>query len=224
MIVIGDVHGSYDALVRLLARLPDDKICFAGDLVDRGPDSRKVLELVIENDHDAVKGNHELMMYQSSFDPRIKNMWLRHGGKECIDSYEGDKNLFKQHQKWCKSLPIYKEYKDCVDEEGKYLVVSHAGIVDIWHNRHMTHPGNVFAYGCLWENNWDEMRNREGYHNFFNIFGHSPQKYGASIYGSYACIDGGSFIKDPNYNRIIAMQYPSLKTWEEPVIPDIGIV
>jgi len=161
MIVIGDVHGAYDALVRLIEKLPEDDICFAGDLVDRGPQSRQVLDYVIENGWDAVKGNHELMMYQSSYDQQMKGMWRRVGGQECLDSYKGYGADFKEHQKWCQKLPLYIEYKDCVDENGNYLIVSHAGILDIWEKRNLSHPGNYFAYGCMWENDWDAMKDRD---------------------------------------------------------------
>ena len=49
MIVIGDVHGEYNSLLSLLDILPQtDKICFVGDLIDRGPDSKKIIDLIRE--------------------------------------------------------------------------------------------------------------------------------------------------------------------------------
>ena len=47
--IIGDVHGHYNELISLINKLPnkiDSKICFVGDLIDRGPDSKKVVDLV----------------------------------------------------------------------------------------------------------------------------------------------------------------------------------
>lgn len=70
--IIGDVHGEIDALVALLARLGCDaergtverKIVFVGDLVDRGPDSGQVIQivqrLVEAGNAQVVLGNHEL--------------------------------------------------------------------------------------------------------------------------------------------------------------------
>lgn len=73
--VVGDVHGLYADLVELLQELgyvlepgmapvhPDGrKLLFLGDMVDRGPDSLKVVDLVmaaVNNGHYAIKGNHE---------------------------------------------------------------------------------------------------------------------------------------------------------------------
>lgn len=62
---IGDVHGCADELEELLATLSvtqDDRIVFVGDLVARGPDSRRVLRLARELDALSVRGNHEHRM------------------------------------------------------------------------------------------------------------------------------------------------------------------
>ena len=73
VVLIGDVHGQLDLLDRLLDRLSrradfaDRWIVFLGDLVDRGPDPRGVLERVLElmASHPrttSVCGNHDLAM------------------------------------------------------------------------------------------------------------------------------------------------------------------
>lgn len=59
---IGDVHGCADELEELLAAIGvtvDDTIVFVGDLVARGPDSRRVLRIARELGARAVRGNHE---------------------------------------------------------------------------------------------------------------------------------------------------------------------
>lgn len=66
---IGDVHGQIDELHRVLALIeadggPDAKIVFVGDYVDRGPDSRGVLQLLIDaqaakRNWVTIKGNHD---------------------------------------------------------------------------------------------------------------------------------------------------------------------
>lgn len=58
MIVIGDVHGEYDMLMRLMDTLPHKNIIFVGDLIDRGPDSSKVVSFVKDNGYKCVVGNH----------------------------------------------------------------------------------------------------------------------------------------------------------------------
>ena len=64
--VVGDLHGCYPLLVRLLNAVNFDKskdrLFSVGDLIDRGPESLRCLELLQEPWFFAVQGNHELMM------------------------------------------------------------------------------------------------------------------------------------------------------------------
>jgi len=71
----------------------DDTIVTLGDYVDRGPDSRAVMDFIINlgQTHQlvALRGNHEIMM----LDAREKDSWLRpwlsYGGEETLQSYGG---------------------------------------------------------------------------------------------------------------------------------------
>ncbi|HEY1955052.1 MAG TPA: metallophosphoesterase [Polyangiaceae bacterium] len=59
-IVIGDLHGCFDEALALLDRLAvaeNDRVIFAGDLVDRGPKPRACVELAMR--HECILGNHE---------------------------------------------------------------------------------------------------------------------------------------------------------------------
>lgn len=59
--VVGDIHGRSDMLAALLRHLPVDvPLLVLGDLCDRGPDTRGVLDLLIERGARGVHGNHEL--------------------------------------------------------------------------------------------------------------------------------------------------------------------
>lgn len=103
--VIGDVHGRADLLVALVDRIMQDaaalgedamrpELVFVGDIVDRGPDSRSVIEFLIavqdwpELESTFLVGNHELMLLQFLNDPVIARRWLRHGGYETLLSYD----------------------------------------------------------------------------------------------------------------------------------------
>ena len=57
--VIGDIHGRLDHLDRLLAKLGGLPIVVAGDLCDRGPDTRGVIDRLIERGAVGVMGNHD---------------------------------------------------------------------------------------------------------------------------------------------------------------------
>jgi serine/threonine protein phosphatase 1 len=94
--VIGDVHGQLALLERLLALLPfdaqADELVFIGDLIDRGPDVRGVLERVLElqataNRVTVLCGNHEQMLRLSLLDETMFQAWLRMGGRATCDSF-----------------------------------------------------------------------------------------------------------------------------------------
>ena len=64
-IAIGDVHGCAEEFEELLKRLelkPDDRVIQVGDLVNRGPDSHRVIELAREYQVESIIGNHELRL------------------------------------------------------------------------------------------------------------------------------------------------------------------
>ena len=71
-LVIGDIHGCWRALQALLAAVdlrPDDRIITLGDYVDRGPNSRGVVERLIElharGNLIPLRGNHDEMMLEA---------------------------------------------------------------------------------------------------------------------------------------------------------------
>ncbi|ABI46386.1 metallophosphoesterase [Synechococcus sp. CC9311] len=81
--VIGDVHGCYQPLQRLLGVLPkNDHVVFCGDVINRGPDTASTMELVwsLVTDGRAtwLRGNHEQNLLQRIRDPDCNsaNPWL----------------------------------------------------------------------------------------------------------------------------------------------------
>lgn len=65
LIAIGDIHGCHLEFAEMLSRLdltPDDRVVLLGDLVNRGPDSRRVIDLAREAGAAALLGNHELRL------------------------------------------------------------------------------------------------------------------------------------------------------------------
>ncbi len=91
---IGDIHGAstnLDALLAAVKPTPDDLLVFLGDYVDRGPDSRGVLDrlIALKKSHRLVclRGNHELMMLRSRKDRSERKMWLGVGGMQALASY-----------------------------------------------------------------------------------------------------------------------------------------
>lgn len=99
---IGDVHGRLDLLERMIATIDRDRretgrardyLILLGDLIDRGPDSRGVIELLMRLPSDGIRpvflmGNHEEMMLRVLGDePEAVVQWLTYGGYEFAQSY-----------------------------------------------------------------------------------------------------------------------------------------
>lgn len=78
VIITTDIHGCYDKLKELIYDLgieEDDILIIAGDLVDRGPESRKVVEFVCNRPNTfAIKGNHEHMLIQALTSGKLADM------------------------------------------------------------------------------------------------------------------------------------------------------
>lgn len=65
LIAIGDIHGCYTELTELLERVEpgrDDQLIFLGDLINRGPDSLRVIDLARQHRALCLLGNHELRL------------------------------------------------------------------------------------------------------------------------------------------------------------------
>ncbi len=74
LIAIGDIHGCYKEFEDLLEKLDlkkDDRLILLGDLINRGPDSGRVVELAREHATASLLGNHELrhLNYRRTDDP-----------------------------------------------------------------------------------------------------------------------------------------------------------
>ena len=98
---IGDVHGRADLLRALQAKIQDDAagyggarklVIYLGDYIDRGADSRAVIDRLIEEplpgfESIFLKGNHEDTLLRFLEDPQIASSWLAYGGDATLYSY-----------------------------------------------------------------------------------------------------------------------------------------
>lgn len=117
LIAIGDVHGRLDALEELLDRLdpgPSDQLVFIGDYIDRGPDSKGVIDrlLTLEDEVSCVflRGNHEAMMLDYLREGAW-NLWRMNGGVETLDTYRVDGNVEipEAHERFVDRTELYYE-------------------------------------------------------------------------------------------------------------------
>ncbi len=98
---VGDVHGRLDLLEGLHREIrrhadahPADRrvIVYMGDYVDRGPDSRGVVDLLIDDPMPGFEsvhlmGNHESFLLQFLEDPGVIKAWLMNGGDATLRSF-----------------------------------------------------------------------------------------------------------------------------------------
>jgi serine/threonine protein phosphatase 1 len=103
-IAIGDIHGCSTALSRLIEEIQpteDDTIVTLGDYVDRGPDSRGVidelLELIERCELVPLIGNHEQMLLDAIVSPDALEFWRDVGGAQTLASYGGSLDQIPPH-------------------------------------------------------------------------------------------------------------------------------
>jgi serine/threonine protein phosphatase 1 len=130
--VIGDIHGLDDLLgaalgeINARARGAAAVIIALGDYVDKGPQSRQVIERLLPGigggwKFIALKGNHDAMMVEAVRDPSKLAAWLEKGGDAALASYGGDPAAVPQaHIGWLDRLPLTH-----VDAHRLYV---HAGV------------------------------------------------------------------------------------------------
>lgn len=139
-IFIGDVHGHYDGLMKLLDLISpgsDDQIYFVGDLIDRGPKSAQVVQFVRENEFNCVLGNHEQLLLDAFPGSKVSHLalraWLQSGGQSTIASYSKPEILL-ENLDWMRTLPTHMDLGD--------IWLAHAGL----HPRLPVHEQTTHEY------------------------------------------------------------------------------
>jgi serine/threonine protein phosphatase 1 len=127
---VGDIHGCLDKLQRLLAACEayagarPTRYVFLGDYIDRGPQSRGVVELLIGRQAArpgtivCLRGNHEQMAIDAHARNRAVPLWLANNGASTLRNYGG--RISQEHLAWLAALPF------CHDDGLRFFV--HAGI------------------------------------------------------------------------------------------------
>jgi serine/threonine protein phosphatase 1 len=134
---VGDVHGRYDLLKRLHARIEadeafsDDHVAtevYLGDMVDRGPESALVLVALMKRalvrDVVLVAGNHELAMIQALDDYDAYRRWLDMGGRATVASFHLNSTRPPETEE-CYSL-WQEKHRSLLEAFARKLVPSHA--------------------------------------------------------------------------------------------------
>lgn len=163
---IGDLQGCYDSLLRLLDKLnydsSKDKLWFAGDLVNRGPDSLSTLRFVKSLGDSAISvlGNHDLHLlaiaanHKSTNDSRLKDILNANDCDELLD--------------WMRHIPLLHH-----DPDLNFTLV-HAGIYPMWSLKDAADHAHEL----------ENVLRGENYFEFiFNMYGNLPNKWNDDLTG-----------------------------------------
>lgn len=131
LIAIGDVHGCSTALRSLLDLIQPadgDVVVALGDYVDRGPDSKGVVDAFLGLEGRcrlvALRGNHESLMLAALADPAGAEIeaWRSFGGEETLESYEGSLDAVPcAHRTFLKDLRLFYETDSFLFMHASYL-------------------------------------------------------------------------------------------------------
>jgi len=244
MIILTDIHGCYDTLMALLAKIPQEEkdkgIVFCGDLIDRGPKSAQIVEFVKSNNYPCVLGNHEDMMIQEGamclkYYQRgqmntafYSSGWVPNGGNKTLYSYEthledqlDDRGLPTE----VFDLTLYEEHTEWMKQLP--IIIEFPKVVnDKGEKLVISHSsiGHAF-YKRNFTPNVDADQKQDiiwGRHHVpkkvkgkFNVFGHTPTPK-PIIRDHFANIDTGCYL-DGHYNMkyLTALSFPSMKVYQQ---------
>ncbi len=218
ILAIGDIHGcstAFDTLLSAVKPQSDDQIITLGDYIDRGPNSKGIINRLIalhtKGQLVALRGNHEVMMLAARSSRSEECNWRGRGGKETLASYS-------QSNKAGKLKDIPDRHWDfienvCVDwyETDKHFFV-HA-------NAHPDLPlAEQPASMLFWEKFGNPAPHMSGKRM---VCGHTSQKSGIPLNRGHAiCIDTRVYSKgwltclDVTSGKIWqANQVGSVRTW-----------
>ena len=195
--IVSDLHGNgkiYDSIISYLDDINKNEeviLYINGDLIDRGPDSARLLLDVkdrIENNKGFkivyLGGNHELMMYQA-FKERFNGIWRRdsdwfyngaeytlYGLTEMLTK-DGEENIIN----FISNLKLYHKFDEKLN--GKPIVLVHAKCPKIVKDEcdMFIKDNNIDTSLTVWtrrEDYWTMLTNNLGNEDYFTIIGHTP--------------------------------------------------
>jgi diadenosine tetraphosphatase ApaH/serine/threonine PP2A family protein phosphatase len=174
LIAIGDIHGcakSLDGLLRELKLKEDDHLIFVGDYIDRGPDSKGVIDrlLKLKDEYTCtfLRGNHEDLLL-GYLDEGEYDIFAMNGGIATLSSYmtpDGEMEIPDTHLQFVRNTELFLETDD-------YLFV-HAGLRPDLTVAQNIEEGNAEVF--LWE----RSHLKAGYLPWEKtvVCGHTPQTH-----------------------------------------------
>lgn len=212
--VISDIHGNNAAFKKALKEInltKNDRLIVLGDLIDRGDDSKGVLDTIfslIESGIDitCLMGNHERMMLDAGFSSKTLNQWLANGGTKTLLSFQANSinDIPAKYFELIRSFLYFLETEN--------FVYVHAAV-----NMKIANP-SLDVYTLLWERNPFRFFNEKWLGKRKVIYGHTPHARMEIIHTTnnneqFICIDNGSFAQIPGYGSICVLQQEPLEVY-----------
>ena len=210
---ISDIHGNNELFRKSLKQIgfkKSDKLILLGDLIDRGINSKGVLDTVLllqESglDVECLMGNHEKMLVDAYLNPNNLTQWLLNGGDKTLSSFLTS-SIEKIPPKYVELIKTFKYYT-----ESKEYILVHAAL-----NMQIENPYSDLQT-LLWERDPNKYFDKEWLGNRKLIHGHNPQSRDVIINSieqgeNILCIDNGAYLKREKYGTICVLQLENLKT------------
>ncbi|MDT8318517.1 MAG: metallophosphoesterase [bacterium] len=212
--IIGDIHGCAETLEALLTHIPSNaEIYTTGDLIDRGPGSRRVISTCMERGIKSVMGNHEHMLLdyldESGIYPR--GLFFQNGGRQTLKNYDSKlPQIAPEHIDYLRGMPLYIETE--------HFILSHAGVHFMKNMREACDIAKGLEHNILWN------RAKLADLGKLQVIGHTPvrevrrARSGDKI--SSINIDTGCYSQD--FGKLTAISIPDLELIQLPCIDDLG--
>lgn len=205
--IISDIHGNNELFRKALKEIglkKSDKLILLGDLIDRGPDSKGVLDTVIlllqsGFNLECIIGNHEQMLLDAKYSPNSFNQWIVNGGDKTLSSFL-TRSVEKIPRKY---FDLISSFKYFINTEGFIFV--HAAL-----NMKLKDPFTD-KNTLLWERNPEKFLDEDWLGSRKLIHGHNPQAQ-KEILDSIAtnskiiCVDNGTYINKDGYGSLCILQ------------------
>ena len=210
--VISDIHGNNELFRKSLKEIEfkkTDKLILLGDLIDRGGDSKGVLDtifLLIENgfDLECLMGNHEKLLLDAPLNTNNLTQWLLNGGDKTLSSFLTS-SIEKIPSKYIKLINTFKYFI-----EYQSFILVHAAL-----NMKIDNPFTD-VNTILRERDPFKYLNLEWLGSRKLVHGHNPKDKNFIIQSienneKIICVDNGSYLNKENYGTLCVLQLENLK-------------
>ena len=221
--VVGDIHGMFSVMESLLEKInfdPEkDRVFSVGDLIDRGPESYRVLEFLDQPWFFSIKGNHEKMLIEAKHLKTTYRSWIENNGGQWWEDIDEE----TQHniRERLNNLSVLFE----IETNSGKVGIAHADLPlnmpwnEIVQKAH--HDVEIRDY-MAWSRNRIKYIKLTGETSAVEgidlvILGHTPVKEPLHIANLYFIDTGASYLNDEKLGRLTLLQiHPHIEVFQYP--------